>query len=379
MKYNQWVNKPINTTLLILAIIFTMETIVMNIILSLNLDVADSIESIIDAGLLTLTSAPLILLLIVRPITNRLKKDNKTLSKTLLATNINAEVMKTTGIGILITDAKTKIVSINPGLSRLTGLSEEELLGETPRVLHSGKQDKAFYQQMWQSILKTGSWQGELYNKRKDGSIYLQSSSITEVRDESKENKVTNYIGIVQDITAEKILKDELIKKARFDALTGISNRTAFEDGLSNAIAQVNRHKKQLAVFFLDVDNFKEVNDTHGHGTGDKLLQHIANVLKSLIRGVDLVSRFGGDEFALVFVYEQSRDFDKTASLLAEKIIKHLGEPITINNHVFATQVSIGISLAPQDSLNQEQLIKLADKAMYKAKLKDKSAYVFWR
>lgn len=378
MIYTHWISKPRNMFLVLLFIIFALEIFVMHFALLFYPGKSASIWLItcIDAALLTLFSAPLIWLSIINPVTRFQSNTNKELQKSLLANKINAEVMKATGIGILITDEKNKILSVNPGFTRLTGISEKEAIGKTPAILHSGRHGKEFYQTMWQSIQDTGSWEGELYNKKIDGNVYLESLHITQVK--SAKGKVTNYIGVFQDITADKAYKDQLIDKARFDALTGIYNRLAFTDHINQLLAQAKRDNKKIVVLFVDLDKFKKINDSYGHETGDKLLKHTANTLKENLRATDIISRFGGDEFVIASTIENTENSQDNALILVKKIIHLLSQPTEINSQTFTIQLSIGISIAPDNASDIDELIRMADKAMYLAKLENTSSYVFW-
>lgn len=376
MKYRQWIKKPTSLLMILLLIVFSVESLVMYFLLLLPANLSSWEAMILDAGSLTILSAPLIWLLIIRPISQDFKADNEELNKMLVKTKINAEVMKTTGVGILISDAKNRVISVNPGFCALTGLTEKDILGKKPNILHSGKQSKEFYKRMWISILETGSWEGEIYNKRADGSTYLELLRITQVKNSAGE--VTNYIGIFQDITAENAYKNNLIKKTYFDSLTGIYNRPTFEEHLKQLLAQSRRNKNQVFVFFMDLDKFKIINDSYGHEVGDKLLQHVANCLKNSFRQNDVVARFGGDEFVMASSHEEGATGNESVTKVLDKIIAIIEKPIQINTHTISAHISIGVSCSPKDSDNIDELIRMADKAMYHAKFDTKSSVVFW-
>lgn len=378
MKYAQWVSKPINLLITLLLAIFTIEMLAMFLVFILmeNIKVSHQLAAFLDASMLTLISAPLIWLLIMRPISQHLKRVNNELQNSLIASQVNAEVMKTTGIGILITNAESKILSINPGFTRLTGMSIEDVLGKTPSILNSGRHDKDFYKKMWQTIQQKGNWHGEVYNKRRNGDIYLESLSITQVKNE--QGQVTNYIGVFQDITADRAYREKLIDKARFDILTKIYNREAFIDHLEKLLARARREQSSVMVLFIDLDKFKPINDNYGHETGDELLKHTANTLKNSFRETDLISRFGGDEFVLAIPLKDKHPKHETTLIPIEKIMGALAKKTSINQHELSIQVSIGVSIAPHDSTNIDELIRMADKAMYTAKQQDKNSYFFW-
>ncbi|KRE45935.1 bifunctional diguanylate cyclase/phosphodiesterase [Paenibacillus sp. Soil724D2] len=276
---------------------------------------------------------------------------------------LHARVFETASEGIMITDTKGWILSVNPAFSETTGYTEAEALGRTPRLLHSGVQDAEFHIQMWASIHETGSWQGEVWNKRKNGEIYPEWLTINTVRNEN--GKISNYVGVFTDITERKLSEENLKYLAHYDVLTGLSNRFLFHDRLSHAIVQANRQGHWAALMFIDLDHFKLINDTLGHAVGDQLLQNAGKRLESCVRTGDTVSRLGGDEFTVILPHI---DETEDALLVAQKILEELALPFFLAEQELFITASIGISIYPLNGEDSETLIKQADSAMYRAK-----------
>ncbi|NRF94443.1 EAL domain-containing protein [Paenibacillus frigoriresistens] len=276
---------------------------------------------------------------------------------------LHARVFETASEGIMITDTKGTILSVNPAFSETTGFTEAEALGRTPRMLNSGVQDAEFYIQMWASIHEKGSWQGEVWNKRKNGEIYPEWLTINTVRNEN--GKISNYVGVFTDITERKLSEENLKYLAHYDVLTGLPNRFLFHDRLSHAIAQANRQGHWAALMFIDLDHFKLINDTLGHAVGDQLLQNASKRLESCVRTSDTVSRLGGDEFTVILPHI---DETEDALLVAQKILEELALPFLIAEQELFITASIGISIYPFNGADSETLIKQADSAMYRAK-----------
>ncbi|MEK6708383.1 MAG: EAL domain-containing protein [Pseudomonadota bacterium] len=272
--------------------------------------------------------------------------------------------------GIIVTDAQGTIVATNSALTRITGYTQEELIGNTPRILQSGLQDKAFYTAMWQSIAETGKWEGNIWNKRKDGDIYPEILNISTVKDEQE--KVQNYIAIFTDISKQKKLEDRLHRMAFHDDLTGLPNRALFKERLGSAITNAHRNRQMLAVLFVDLDRFKLINDTLGHLTGDVLLQEVARRLARSVRENDTVARQGGDEFTIVL---QSLSLPEDAIAVVNKIMQTFEAPVAVGERELFTSASIGISFYPGDGDELEMLMKNADTAMYHAKEQGRNGY----
>lgn len=283
---------------------------------------------------------------------------------------LSARVYNDTLEGIIITDANEKIVDVNPAFCDITGYSMEEAIGNSPSMLSAGIQDAEFYQDMWRTIEQTSHWQGEVWNCKKSGEIYAQMLAISVLKDDN--GKVTNYVGVFSDITQNKRQQEELSKMAHYDVLTGLPNRSLFGDRFHQAVAHSKRTKKKLGICFLDLDNFKPINDNYGHDIGDQLLIEVAVRIMGNMRGEDTVSRQGGDEFALLF--NDIDSFEECEQTLA-RIHNALAEPYYINGSCHHITASSGITLYPDDNADVDTLLRHADQAMYKAKLAGKQHY----
>lgn len=285
-----------------------------------------------------------------------------------------ARVFESTLEGVIITDAEERMTMINRAFTTITGYSEAEALGQTPRLLKSGRQDVDFYAEMWMSIRATGHWQGELWNRRKNGEVYPEWLTISAVEDE--QGRVTHYVSVFSDISPLKQSQEKLNFLAHHDLLTGLPNRLLFNIRLEHSIERARRYRKLLAVLFFDLDHFKNVNDTLGHAAGDELLRWMAQHLTALTRAEDTVARMGGDEFTmLIEAVEEPND----AATVAGKLLDLFNQPLQLRQHEFFISVSIGISLYPNDGANADALIKNADAAMYQAKAQGRNNYQFYR
>lgn len=283
---------------------------------------------------------------------------------------LSSKVFAVSNDGIIITDAKNNIVEVNPAFTALTGYAREEVIGKNPRMLASGKQDRKFYDDMWNTLLEFGHWEGEIWNRRKDGAIYLEKIHIHTLTDENK--RPINRIGIFADITLSKAEQETVAHQAQHDCLTNLPNRLLFRDRFNQQLAMSRRHAKKFAVVYLDLDQFKPVNDTLGHQAGDQLLVAVAERLKSLVREIDTVSRFGGDEFAILVSEVMSRD---DVTNLAEKILETLNRPFEIEGNTTFVSGSLGIAVYPDDGGDMEILLNHADTAMYQAKRNGANCY----
>jgi len=289
-------------------------------------------------------------------------------AKVLLA----AKVFENSKEGILVTDADVNIVSVNFGFTEITGYTQHEVLGRNPSLMSSGRHDKGFYEAMWAEIRQHGSWQGEVWNRRKEGVIYPEWLTITSMKNEAGET--TNYIGIFSDISERKLAEERIQYLAHYDALTDLPNRVLLRDRLKQAIIKAQRSNETVAVIFLDLDRFKQINDTLGHAVGDALLQTVAGRLQQCVREQDTVSRQGGDEFLVMLPAATAEG----AALVAQKVLSALAEPCLIEGHDLRITPSLGISLYPNDATDIETLIKLADVAMYHAKDIGRNNYQFY-
>ncbi|MEW6678278.1 MAG: EAL domain-containing protein [Pseudomonadota bacterium] len=274
-----------------------------------------------------------------------------------------ASVFDHTKDGVIITDAEGQILEVNQAFTRITGYSREEAVGRNARLLQSGEQDKDFYFDLWEQLLTQDIWEGEITNRRKDGSCYLESLTIHGVRD--AQGQLLHYVGVFADVTQARERQRHLESLAHFDALTGLPNRVLFADRMNQALLQARRHQTLLAVGYLDLDVFKPINDTHGHHIGDKLLIEIAQRLKSSVRGGDTVARLGGDEFAMVLVDLASPE---ETNLILERMLAAIEQPVIIGDLRLGVSASIGITLFPLDDCDADTLLRHADQAMYAAK-----------
>src|SRR5512135_705209 len=282
-------------------------------------------------------------------------------------------VFASTGEAIAITDHNNNIVAVNAAFTRLTGYTEAEVIGMNPRILSSGNLPPEFYRSMWHQLTDTGSWAGELEDKRKDGTVYPKWLNISVVR--NAEGNITNYIGIFQDITERKENEERLAHLANHDTLTGLPNRHLLLDRLQNAITLARRTGETVALMFLDLDNFKWVNDSLGHDSGDELLIAVATRLKESVRASDTVARLGGDEF-VVLLTQVANDLE--VAQIASKIIEAVAQPLELAGHDFHVTTSMGIGLYPNDGKDATTLLKHADTAMYVAKSEGKNQYRYF-
>ena len=273
----------------------------------------------------------------------------------------------------LITDVKGVIENVNNAFCRITGYSIEESIGRTPSFLKSGRHEPEFYQHMWQSALDKGTWEGEVWDKRKNGEIYPKWLSITVVRDEA--GGVQNFIGCFTDISMRKAAEDRIQHMAHHDPLTGLPNRLLLRDRFIHMIEIQRRSSKHLAFVFVDLDHFKRINDSLGHPVGDGLLIAVVGRLKLCLRDVDTLSRQGGDEFIILI---GDLDNASAASSVADKILHALAEPFYIGEHVLNTTASMGVAMAPDDGRDFDTLMQKADTAMYHAKEAGRGTFSFF-
>ena len=283
-----------------------------------------------------------------------------------------AKVFEMGGEGILITDPQQRILMVNRAFTQITGFSEQEALGQTPRILSSDQHDSAFYRVMWEEISRRGVWQGEVWNRRKDGTTYPQWLTISEVCDEL--GQVSHYIGIISDISRLKEDQEEIHRLAYYDPLTQLPNRLLLEERADFALRLAQRSGQSVALLFLDLDNFKNINDSLGHKAGDRLLQSFAERLDALVREEDTFARQGGDEFILLLPNTDANG----AAHTAQKLLTMLKRPFRIDGYNLSVSSSIGIALYPEDGSALNQLYTHADIAMYRAKQKGRDTYSFF-
>jgi len=284
-----------------------------------------------------------------------------------------AEIFENSIEGIIVTDKTGKILSINSTFTKITGYSKSEAMGKTPNILHSGKHEQKFYEDMWTTLQIKGHWEGEIWNRRKDGEVYQEWLDIRAVKDHS--GAFSSYVGKFTDLTTSKEAQTRLHFLAHFDLLTELPNRTLFNDRLAQAINTAERTGRKIILFFMDLDGFKSINDSLGHEFGDKLLQHVAQRLLDTVRKIDTVSRLGGDEFTIIANEIENTDQCIT---LAEKILRAFSQPFLIEHRRIFIGTSIGISIFPDDGLRGSDLVKFADTAMYQAKEKGRNQFCFY-
>lgn len=280
--------------------------------------------------------------------------------------------LATASNAVFITDSQGTIQWVNDAFIRLSGYTEGEIIGNTPRFLNSGAHDKTYYDRLWSTILSGQSWSSETTERRKDGSFYTVRQTITPVRDRNGE--IGHFISMQEDVSAQLAAQARIEHMAHFDALTGLPNRSLFFDRLKQATAISKRTVERVALLFLDLDRFKPVNDTYGHAVGDALLKAVAERLQNCVRESDTVARIAGDEFTVVLSRIASR---ADASIVAEKIVKAISDPFLLDGHSVEIGASVGIALYPEDAQDERELVKLADNAMYDAKRCGRNTYRF--
>lgn len=275
---------------------------------------------------------------------------------------------------LMIADKNGTILSVNTTFCRITGYSKDEAIGQTPKLLNSGMHDKDFYHNLWSSLIHNGKWQGEIWNKRKNGEIYPEWLSINKAV--SPKYNEEFYISVFTDISSIKETDKKLYFYANHDPLTGLANRVQFEAQLKKSIEACKRRNDKIALLFIDLDKFKEVNDTYGHTIGDLMLKSVTKRLNESIRSDDFLSRLGGDEFVII---ASNVDHYDGISFLASKLADAIREPIIIDNKVFFMTLSIGIAVYPEHGNNAEDLIKHADAAMYEVKENGRNGYLLYQ
>jgi diguanylate cyclase (GGDEF)-like protein/PAS domain S-box-containing protein len=275
--------------------------------------------------------------------------------------------------GISVTDRFGSIVAVNRGFTEITGYAPEEVLGSNPRVLRSDRHEPAFYDAMWTALREQGRWQGEIWNRHKDGHVFPEWLSISAVRDEQGE--ITHFVSVFSDITPIKEAQDQLDYQAHHDPLTGLPNRLLLEDRLYKGLQRADRESHALAVLFIDLDRFKNINDTLGHHVGDTVLREVAMRLERTVRESDTIARLGGDEFVIVI---EGAVGESVLTGVAEKILAEMRAPIRLGDQDFFIGASIGIARYPDDGATPVELVKNADAAMYVAKERGRNGYEFF-
>lgn len=287
-------------------------------------------------------------------------------------TRLLSSALAAAGNGVMITNVRGKIQWVNPAFIRLSGYSRDELIGQTPRILKSGVQSADYYRALWDAIGRGETWSSETTERARDGSLYTVSQTITPMRNE--EGEITHYIAIHEDVTAQKLSQARIEHMAHYDALTGLPNRALFYDRLKQAFSMAKRTQGGLALLFLDLDGFKQVNDSQGHHIGDLLLNAAAQRLRDCVRESDTVARLGGDEFTVILNEANDRG---SVCKVADKIIGAIGLPFDLEGEVVNIGVSIGIALQSGETVSEDELVNSADQAMYAAKSAGKNTWRF--
>ncbi len=328
-------------------------------------------------GLISTTALALVLLLVLlmfaRSRSRRLEKEIRFRQKALAQQQLAELVYQHISEAIMVTDAENRIISINPAFSEITGYTREDVIGQNPRILSSGQHDEAFFEAMWHDLNEARTWKGEIWNRRKNGDLFAEQLTINTICD--GDGNIHRWVALFSDITDKKESEKQIWHQANFDSLTGLPNRRMFLDRLDQEIKKAKRSGLHMALLFLDLDHFKEVNDTLGHAQGDALLQEAANRLVSGVRETDTVSRPGGDEFTIIL--SEISDLNRIEQI-AGQLLKTITEPFTLDQETVYLSTSIGITLYPQDGVNIDNLLKQADQAMYAAKEQGRNSFYYF-
>lgn len=284
-----------------------------------------------------------------------------------------ATVLEHIADGVMVVDAERRIVAVNPAFTQITGYAESEAIGKDASLTRSARHEERFYRELWEDLDAAGFWRGEIWNKRKNGEVYPEWLTMSAVRDNT--GRTTHFVGVFSDITTVKQTQEKLDHMAHHDPLTTLPNRLLFHDRLQHAIQRAGRGNKQLAVLFIDLDRFKNVNDTLGHHIGDELLVQVAGALGERLREGDTLARLGGDEF-IVLLEEVDGAFG--AGQVAEKLMSMFEKPFIVSDYELFVTGSVGISLYPNDATDLNMLIMNADVAMYQAKARGRNGYQFY-
>jgi diguanylate cyclase (GGDEF)-like protein/PAS domain S-box-containing protein len=299
-----------------------------------------------------------------------LRLSHKEICKYVDELQLSATIFEKASENIVVTDQNNFFITANPAFTETTGYSLEEIKGFTPKILSSGMQSKEFYAKMWNDLNSLGHWDGELWNKRKNGEIYAEWLSIKVLYNE--DGSIRMYLGIFSDITEKKQADEIIWKQANYDLLTSLPNRRLFSDRLEHEIKIAHRTNKSLALLFIDLDYFKQVNDTLGHEMGDILLVKVSERINESIRESDTVARMGGDEFTAILPQINSPE---DAVRVVKIIIEKLTQPFDLNGTSITISASIGVAIYPKDAKNSKELLQNADRAMYDAKKQGRSRF----
>lgn len=302
------------------------------------------------------------------------RASNRDITERKLAEIENQALMvalKSAPVAVVITNAQGEIEYVNPKFVEITGYAQAEVLGKNPRILKSDEHPSEFYEHFWATLSSGAVWTGELKNRRRDGSLYWEHAAISPVLD--NDGNIKKYVAVKQDITERKKLEEELYHKANFDALTGLPNRTLFNDRLHQALKKSLRNSSSIALLMLDLDKFKEVNDGLGHDAGDELLKQAAERMRRCVRDADTVARLGGDEFILLL---ENYPMESMAEDIAQRLLDELARPFVIFTHTCEVSASIGLAFFSDDATDLDALKKNADIALYQAKQNGRNCMV---
>ncbi|MFZ2313248.1 MAG: bifunctional diguanylate cyclase/phosphodiesterase, partial [Methylobacter sp.] len=303
-----------------------------------------------------------------------------TLKVSLKSLCLTKKIIENSREGIITTDKNAIIQACNAGFTRITGYTKDEVVGKTPSIISSGRHDKKFYQSMWEKIITDGYWHGEIWNRRKNGEIYPELLTITEIRDDGT-GEISNYVAIFSDISQSKQDEEEIKRLAFYDSLTGLPNRYLLYDRLAQELASTSRTGKNGALLFIDLDHFKNINDALGHSIGDEILLEVAFRLKFGVRECDTVARVGGDEFVVILTElgEQIELACSEARHIAEKLQQTICQAYSITNQEFYISSSIGIALFSDNADSPEDILMQADTAMSRAKTSGRNRVEFFQ
>ena len=299
-----------------------------------------------------------------------LRLSHKEIRKYVDELQLSATIFESATEGIIITDHENRFVTVNPAFTKTTGYTLEEVVGKTPAILKSGKQDKEFYNKMYKELHENGHWDGELWNKRKDGKLYAEWLSMKIIYNEDGSTRM--HLAIFSDVTEKKQADEIIWKQANFDALTKLPNRQLFQDRLEHELKLAHRTGSLMALLFIDLDHFKNINDTLGHDMGDLLLVKASKRISGSVRESDTVARMGGDEFTVILpLINSSSDAIKIAKMIVEK----MSQPFDIDRNSVKISASVGIAIYPNNAKDTKELLKNADKAMYVAKRNGRNGF----
>ena len=285
-----------------------------------------------------------------------------------------ASIFESSSESMVVTDTENRIVTVNPAFTATTGYTLGEVIGKNPKLLSSGRQSPEFYREMWRLLDTTGHWSGELWNRRKNGEIYAEWLSINVIFNDDGSKRM--HLAIFSDITQKKQADELIWKYANYDHLTQLPNRRLFRDRLDQEIRMATRSRHALALVYIDLDHFKEINDTLGHDVGDRVLEEVSRRIKACVRDSDTVARWGGDEFTAILSPLGNGD---VAGRVPEAVIQSLAQPFITDGHTLSLSASIGIAFYPADGGDAAVLLCHADQAMYEAKRQGRNRYWYYQ